>query len=171
MLHHSGPLEQKWNRQLTRSIVPAGAKNAVWEWDYVFLVSQTTHFVERVSSHCSWHVVAKERRYQTVQLDNKMLTSVKHVMYHSLAKEEHITSLPIRGVMVAPSAALWGVGTISSISHLTTKVCPCHVYSDSMPLKQIVGQTVRTAEPPAASKSSPDDTQHSEHHHVTVSMV
>ena len=26
--------------------------------------------------------------------------------------------------------------------HLTTKECPCHVYSNSMPLKQTIGQTV-----------------------------
>ena len=26
--------------------------------------------------------------------------------------------------------------------HLTTKECPCHVYSDLMPLKQIIGQTI-----------------------------
>ena len=26
--------------------------------------------------------------------------------------------------------------------YLTTKECPCHVYSDSMPLRQIIGQTI-----------------------------
>ena len=40
-----------------------------------------------------------------------------------------------------------GVGALSSVSHLTTKVRSCHVYSDSMPSKQ------------------------SERHHITVSMV
>ena len=30
MRTHSGALEQKWNRQLTRPISPAGAKNVVW---------------------------------------------------------------------------------------------------------------------------------------------
>ena len=28
-------LERKWNRQLTRPIFPAGAKNVVWERDYL----------------------------------------------------------------------------------------------------------------------------------------
>ena len=30
MRQHSSALEQKWNRQLTRPIFAAGAKNAVW---------------------------------------------------------------------------------------------------------------------------------------------
>ena len=34
MRQHSGALERKWNRQLTRPIFPAGAKNAVWKRDY-----------------------------------------------------------------------------------------------------------------------------------------
>ena len=33
-------------------------------------------------------------------------------------------------------------GALSSGSALTTKEHPCHVYSDSMPSKQIIGQTV-----------------------------
>ena len=58
---------------------------------------------------------------------------------------EHITSLPRRGV-----------GTLSSVSYLliTMKERPCHVYSDSMPSKQIIGLTV--TEPLVALKSSPD---------------
>ena len=44
---------------------------------------------------------------------------------------ELLTSLPKRGV-----------GTILSVSHLVMKVCPCHVYSDSMPMKQIIGQII-----------------------------
>ena len=63
--------------------------------------------------------------------------------------EQH-TSLPRRGV-----------GTLSSVSHLTTKGRPCHVYSNSMPSKQIIGQTISKMEQPAASKSSPDSTHHS----------
>ena len=34
MRQHSGAFERKWNRQLTRPIFPAGAKNAVWKRDY-----------------------------------------------------------------------------------------------------------------------------------------
>ena len=34
MRQHSSALERKWNRQLTRPIFPAGAKNAVWKRDY-----------------------------------------------------------------------------------------------------------------------------------------
>ena len=56
-----------------------------------------------------------------------------------------------------------GVGALSSV---TTKEHPCHVYSDSMALKQIIGQTITYSEAPAASKSSPDGTQHSEWHHI-----
>ena len=52
-------------------------------------------------------------------------------MYHSFVKE-HLTS--------APEGGGGGVGTLSSVSH--TKVRPCHVYSDSMPSKQIIGQTI-----------------------------
>jgi len=35
MRQHSGALERKWNRQFTRPIFPAGAKNAVWKQDYL----------------------------------------------------------------------------------------------------------------------------------------
>ena len=34
MRQHSSALERKWNRQLTRPIFPAGAKNAVWKRNY-----------------------------------------------------------------------------------------------------------------------------------------
>ena len=40
-----------------------------------------------------------------------------------------------------------------------------------MPSRQIIGQTITYNEATAASKSSPDGTQHSEWHYVTVSMV
>ena len=40
------------------------------------------------------------------------------------------------------SAKKGGVGALVSVSHLTTKEHPCHVYSDSMPSKQIIGQTI-----------------------------
>ena len=44
MRQHSGALERKWNRQLTRPIFPAGAKNAVWKRDYLSpLCRYTTH--------------------------------------------------------------------------------------------------------------------------------
>ena len=57
-------------------------------------------------------------------------------MYCSLTKKgpwvEHLTSLPKRGV-----------GALSNVSHLTTKECPCHVYSNSKPLnKQIIGHKI-----------------------------
>ena len=55
--------------------------------------------------------------------------------YRSLVKEcswvEHLTSLAKRGV-----------GALSSVLHLTTKDSPCHVYSNLMPLKQIIEQTI-----------------------------
>ena len=38
MRQHSGALERKWNRQFTRPIFPAGAKNTVWERDYSRMV-------------------------------------------------------------------------------------------------------------------------------------
>ena len=63
-----------------------------------------------------------------------------------------------------------GVSALSS-AHLTTKVHPCHVCSDSMPSRQIIGQTITYNKATAASKSSPDGTQHSEWHHVTMSTV
>ena len=81
--------------------------------------------------------------------------------YRSLAKEclsaEHFTSLPKKG----------GMGTFSSVFVLNHEEHPCHVHNDSMLPKQIIGQT----ELPAASKSSPDGTQHSEQHHATVSIM
>ena len=52
--------------------------------------------------------------------------------------------------------------------NLTTNEHPHHVYSKSMPWKQIIEQTI-IAEPPAALKLSPDGTQHSEWHHVSSS--
>ena len=42
MRQHSGALERKWNRQFTRPIFPAGAKNVVWERDYI----STDHLVK-----------------------------------------------------------------------------------------------------------------------------
>ena len=46
------------------------------------------------------------------------------------------------------------VGTLLSV---TTKEHPCHVYSDSMPSQQIIGQIIEqcTVESPVASMSSP----------------
>ena len=55
-----------------------------------------------------------------------------------------------------------------SFTFITTKERPRHVYSDLLPSKQTIGQTTET---PAASKLSPDGTQHSEQHHVAVSMA
>ena len=55
--------------------------------------------------------------------------------------------------------------------HLTTKERPRHVYSDSKLSKQIMGQKITYKESPVASKSSPEGTQHSEQHDVTVSIV
>ena len=55
--------------------------------------------------------------------------------YLSLAKEhpwvEHPTISSKRGV-----------GTFSSALHLTTIKCSCHVYSNLMPSKQMIGQTI-----------------------------
>ena len=63
-------------------------------------------------------------------------------------------------LLISPlSPSQKGVGALSVLLHLTMKERPCHVYSDSMPLKKIIGQTI--TEPPVA--------QHSERHHVTVS--
>ena len=57
--------------------------------------------------------------------------------------------------------------------HLTTKEHPCHVYSNAMLSKQIIGQAINVQRTslPAASRSIPGSTQHSEQHHVTMSMV
>ena len=53
----------------------------------------------------------------------------------SLVKEcpwaEHLTSLQKRGV-----------GIFLMFPHLTMKECPCHVYNDSMPPKQIIRQII-----------------------------
>ena len=40
------------------------------------------------------------------------------------------------------SAKVGGQVLFQVFLYLTTKECPCHVYSDLMPLKQIIGQTV-----------------------------
>ena len=64
---------------------------------------------------------------------------------------EHLTSLPKRGV-----------GALSSVSHLTTKECPCHVYSNLMPLKQTIGQTVMYNGTISSFEVESDGTQHSE---------
>ena len=77
--------------------------------------------------------------------------------YRSLTKKgpwaEHLTSLPKRGL----GAPL----TVFVFNH---ERAPHHVY-DLKPSKQ------RTTESPAASKSSPDGTQHSEPYDVTVSIL
>ena len=52
MRQHSGTLEQKWNRQLTRPIFPRGAKNAVWKRDYP---SSSSNHKSRVSTSNSKH--------------------------------------------------------------------------------------------------------------------
>ena len=56
-------------------------------------------------------------------------------LYSSLTKEyplaEELTNLPKRGV-----------GALCSVSILTMKELPCHVYSDLMPSKQIIGQII-----------------------------
>ena len=46
------------------------------------------------------------------------------------------------------------------------KCTPSRVYSIFMPSKKINGQTNCSMEPPAASKLSPDGTQHSEQHNI-----
>ena len=47
-----------------------------------------------------------------------------------------------RGWSTLHKSAKEGVGALLSVAHLTTKECSCHVYSDSMPLKQITRQTI-----------------------------
>jgi len=51
--------------------------------------------------------------------------------------------------------------------HLTKKECPCHIYSDLMPSKQIIGQAITHN---GATSSFEVCTQHSEPHHVTMTM-
>ena len=41
---------------------------------------------------------------------------------------------------------------------------PCHVYSDLMPSKETIGQTIMRNIGTGTSKSSPDSTQHPEWH-------
>ena len=56
-------------------------------------------------------------------------------LYHSLSKKgpwaEYLTSLPKRGL-----------GALSTVSHLTMKEFPRHVYSDLKPSKQIIGHKI-----------------------------
>ena len=63
MCQHSGALERKWNRQFTRPIFPAGAKNTVWERDYVcmyvymyvthsFVISSNWSRCEKLNNAC-----------------------------------------------------------------------------------------------------------------------
>ena len=47
MRQHSGALERKWNRQLTRPIFPAGVKNAVWGRDYSLSMQLSTKQSQR----------------------------------------------------------------------------------------------------------------------------
>ena len=54
---------------------------------------------------------------------------------------------------------------------LTTKEQPRHVYSDLKPSKQIIGHKITYNVTPAASKLSPDDTQHSELYDVMESIL
>ena len=83
-------------------------------------------------------------------------------LYRHLVKErpwvEHLTSLPKRGV-----------GAMLSVSHLSTKVRPWHVYSNSRPSNQITGQTITSNR--TSIRLLHDGPQHSEGHHIIVSMV
>ena len=54
---------------------------------------------------------------------------------------------------------------------LTTKEHPCDVYSDSMLLKQILGHTIMYNKATSSFEVKTYGTQHSEWHHVTMSMV
>ena len=78
------------------------------------------------------------------------------LMYRILTKErpwvEHLTSLPRTFFWV--------------FLHLTMKEHPCHVYSNLMPSKQIIVMYNRTT--CSDSKPSPDGTQCSGWHHVTM---
>ena len=100
--------------------------------------------------------------------------SAQGVVYHRSTKEyyysieipivlteqpwaEHLTSQPKRK---------WGL-----LMHLTTKERPHHAYSDLIPLKQIIQQTItQKKEAMVVLRSSPDSTRHSERHTVTVSV-
>ena len=53
-------------------------------------------------------------------------------MHFVLMYDKHLTSLPKRG----------GVDALLTVSHLTMKECPRHVYSDLKPLKQIIGHKI-----------------------------
>ena len=65
-------------------------------------------------------------------------------MHHNLVKE-----CPWREELTSPSKR--GVGPLLNVAHLTMKEHPCYINSNSMLSKQIIWQTKRTTEPPAAS--------------------
>ena len=64
-----------------------------------------------------------------------------------------------------------GWALFSVLPLLTTKEHPCNDYSDSMPSKQLIGQTVCTTEPPVTLKSRSDGTQHSERHKASTNVL
>ena len=70
-----------------------------------------------------------------IKLLNQALFVLHTSTYRSLAKERpwvgHLTSLPERGI-----------GTLSSILHLTRKECSCQVHCNSMPSRHRIGQRV-----------------------------
>ena len=79
--------------------------------------------VER-ASHVDYPTCQAEHQIQMVQ-------DVMSITYRSLVKERPPSK----------SAEEWWA-LFSLFLHLTTKEHPCQVYSDSMPLKQIIGQTI-----------------------------
>ena len=76
-------------------------------------------------------------RGNTMEICNGIMFNFYPGLPHipNLTKEspwaEHLTSLPKRGV-----------GAFLKVQPLITKEHPCHVYSDLMHSKQIIGQTV-----------------------------
>ena len=71
-----------------------------------------------------------------------------------------LSAAPISGAPYK-SAKDGGGDALSSVSAFNHRRAPMSSFSDLMPSKQINGQTIMYKRTPAASKLSPDGTQHS----------
>ena len=121
-----------------------------WKWHVV------THQTAQKSQYENWkREISLEKR----PCWGRQFTS----MYHSLVKEhplaEHLTSLLKRGV-----------GTLSSVSAFNHKRVPmsCLQQFDALEANNWINRNAQNGA--TSGLSSPDDTQHSEQHHISISL-
>ena len=130
--------------------------------------------------HCSWVEKGPSLRQLTTtsQYPHPPDTGRELMNYYSHSSPEKYTmacTVVLRksthGRITLQLRQRGGWALFSVLPLLTTKEHPCNDYSDSMPSKQLIGQTVCTTEPPVTLKSRSDGTQHSERHKASTNVL